>query len=198
MTNIKRMTVCMYLVLLGVFAVQADELYKRTVVTFSAPVEIPGKVLTPGTYVFKLFDSQSGRNIVQVWNKEETQLIATLLAVPDYRLPPPDNPVITFEQRAKDSPPAIRAWFYPGDTYGFEFVYPKTRATELATANHQNVPSMANSMADHVSKSTNSKASPGVVALGQTHVTAMTPEKNEVEVEEAIQTNPNSSSNRPR
>ncbi|MGA8305545.1 MAG: hypothetical protein WB723_07690, partial [Candidatus Acidiferrales bacterium] len=134
------------------------------------------------------------RNIVQIWNKDETQLIATVLAIPDYRLTPADNPIITFEERAQGSPPAIRAWFYPGDNYGYEFVYPKTRATELAAANHKNVPTMADSMSPNVSKSTNSKTSSGVVALKQAPVTAMTPDKNEVEANQAIQTKPGASS----
>jgi hypothetical protein len=35
----------------------ADERDKRTIVTFSQAVEIPGKVLPAGTYVFRLADS---------------------------------------------------------------------------------------------------------------------------------------------
>jgi len=36
-----------------------DEANKRTEVQFSAPVEIPGKVLAPGKYVFELADRHS-------------------------------------------------------------------------------------------------------------------------------------------
>jgi hypothetical protein len=194
MRTTKRVAMWLCLVMLAVLVARADEYNKKTVVTFNGPVEIPGKVLPAGTYVFKLFDSDSDRNIVQIWNKDETQLIATVLAIPDYRLTPADNPIITFEERAQGSPPAIRAWFYPGDNYGFEFVYPKTRATELAAANRKNVPAMADSMSAHVSKSTNSKTSSGVVAFKQTRVTAMTPDKNEVEANQAIQTKPGASS----
>ncbi|MFY9730626.1 MAG: hypothetical protein WBQ04_14290 [Candidatus Acidiferrales bacterium] len=194
MRTTKRVAMWLCLVMLAVLVARADEYNKKTVVTFNGPVEIPGKVLPAGTYVFKLFDSDSDRNIVQIWNKDETQLIATVLAIPDYRLTPADNPIITFEERAQGSPPAIRAWFYPGDNYGYEFVYPKTRATELAAANHKNVPTMADSMSPNVSKSTNSKTSSGVVALKQAPVTAMTPDKNEVEANQAIQTKPGASS----
>jgi hypothetical protein len=49
---------------------------------------------------------------------------------------------------------------------------------------------MADSMSSNVSKSTNSKTSSGVVALKQTRVTAMTPDKNEVDANQAIQTKP--------
>src|ERR1700734_1789844 len=70
----------------------ADLNDKKTVVTFSAPVEIPGKVLTPGTYVFKLLDSSSERNIVEVYDKDEQKLYATILAVPDYHVKPSNKP----------------------------------------------------------------------------------------------------------
>ena len=46
---------------------------KKTTVTFSAPVEIPGinaQVLPAGTYVFRLLDALSDRNVVQVFNKD--------------------------------------------------------------------------------------------------------------------------------
>src|SRR6266436_4710922 len=91
----------------------ADEHDKKTIVTFSAPVEVPGKVLPAGTYVFKLLDSTANRNIVQIFDKDEKQLYATILAVPDYRMQPSDKPLIQFEERPSDSPPAVKAWFYP-------------------------------------------------------------------------------------
>src|ERR1700745_2639531 len=68
--------------------VSAQPSNRKTTVTFSAPVEIPGvdaQVLPAGTYVFKLLDSQSDRHIVQVFNKEENHIYATILAIPDYR-----------------------------------------------------------------------------------------------------------------
>jgi hypothetical protein len=115
-------------------------------VTFSAPVEIPGQVLMAGTYVFKLLDSPSNRTIVQIFNKDQTKLFATVLAIPDYRLKPTGKTVITFDERPAGSPEAIKAWFYPGDEYGQEFVYPKTRAMQLAKVVKQPVPSMAANM----------------------------------------------------
>jgi hypothetical protein len=90
---------------------------KRTSVTFRGPVEIPGpdaQVLPAGTYVFRLLDSQSDRHIVQIFNKDESHLYATILAIPNYRLRPTDQTVMTFAERAAGEPQAIRAWFYPG------------------------------------------------------------------------------------
>src|SRR3954454_3067183 len=106
----------------------ADEWNKKTIVTFSNPIEVPGKVLPPGTYVFKLLDSTSNRNIVQIFDKDEKQLYATILAIPNYRQEPSDKPLIQLDERPSNSPEAIKAWFYPGDQYGQEFVYPHQRA----------------------------------------------------------------------
>jgi len=112
---------------------------EQTSFTFSAPVEIPGMVLPAGTYVFKLMDSASDRDIVQIFNQDRTKLFATILAIPDYRTNPTSSPVVKFEERPANSPEAIDAWFYPGLNYGMEFVYPKERATILAKANNRPV-----------------------------------------------------------
>src|SRR3954451_13152698 len=118
--------------------VKADEWNKKTTFTFSGPVEIPGVhlagwgVLPAGTYVFKILDSQSDRHIVQIFNKEETTIYATILAIPNYRLKATDKTVMTFRERPAGQPEALRAWFYPGRNWGEEFVYPKTKAIEIA------------------------------------------------------------------
>jgi len=127
---------------------KADEWNEKTIVTFNQPVEIPGRVLPAGTYVFKLLDSQSDRNVVQIFNKDENHVYATLLAIPDYRMEPTGKTVITFEERRAGAPEAIRAWFYPGRNYGEEFVYPKLKAVELAKANTEHVLSMPNELAN--------------------------------------------------
>ncbi len=121
---------------------RADEWDKMTKMTFNLPVELPGVVLAPGTYVFKLMDNPADRNIVQVFNEDQSKVVATVLAIPDYRLEPAGKTIVSFEERQKGAPEAIKAWFYPGDNVGREFVYPKPRAIELAQANQQHVPSM--------------------------------------------------------
>ena len=93
----------------------ADEWNQKTIMTFSGPVEIPGQVLPAGTYVFKLADSQADRNVVEVFNKDESHMYGFFLAIPDYRLKPRGKPIITFEERAAGAPEAVKAWFYPGD-----------------------------------------------------------------------------------
>src|ERR1700733_4060564 len=113
---------------------KADDWDKKTTITFSNPVEIPGVhlegwgVLPAGTYVFKLLDSKSDRHIVQIFNQDETVIYATILAIPNYRLQATDKTVITFNEGIEGRPEAIRAWFYPGTNWGEEFVYPKAKA----------------------------------------------------------------------
>jgi hypothetical protein len=103
---------------------KADEWNKKTIVTFQVPVEIPGETLPSGTYVFQLLNSPSDRHIVQIWNADETHLIATILANPEYRLEPAQETILHFDERPGDSPMALESWFYPGDTIGQQFVYP--------------------------------------------------------------------------
>ena len=84
--------------------VRADEWNKETRLEFNAPVEVPGKVLTPGKYVFKLADSDSDRNIVQIFSEDANgaqKLVATILAIPDYREETPDKTIIQFEDNSK-------------------------------------------------------------------------------------------------
>ena len=131
---------------------KADEWDQKTTFTFSGPVEIPGQVLPAGTYVFRLADSEADRNIVEVFNKNETHMYGFFLAIPDYHLKLADKPIITFEERAPGAPQAVKAWFYPGDNYGHDFVYPKVKAQELAKANNQPVPSMPDEMAANTTK----------------------------------------------
>ena len=115
-------------------AIRADDWNKKTVITFSGPVEIPGvhlkgwSVLPAGTYVFKVLDSSSDRHIVQIFNEDETAIYATILAIPNYRLKATDKTVMTFRERPAGQPEALRAWFYPGKNWGEEFVYPKAQS----------------------------------------------------------------------
>src|SRR4051812_23596450 len=112
---------------------------RLTYVTFSGPVSIPGKTLPAGTYTFRLADSPSDRHIVQVFDKDQSKLYATLLAVPADRTEAEGDPVITFKETAADRPPAVRYWYYAGERAGNEFVYPKNQATTIARASGESV-----------------------------------------------------------
>jgi MYXO-CTERM domain-containing protein len=108
----------------------------RTIVTISAPVQLPGRTLAAGKYVFKLHDSPGARHIVQVYSGDESQLITTLLAIAAERQQVTDETVITFAERESTRPPAVRYWFYPARKIGHEFVYPKDQAMQIARASN--------------------------------------------------------------
>jgi hypothetical protein len=100
-----------------------DELTKMT---FNNPVEIPGKVLLPGTYEFRILDvgAASDVNTVEILGPNGMHAIEVVQTIPVERMQPTGKTVVTFEKRAPGDPLAIKDWFYPGSTHGVEFVYP--------------------------------------------------------------------------
>jgi hypothetical protein len=124
-------------------------LNNRTVLTFSQPVEVPGKVLPAGTYTFELNDSMANRHIVQIMDAKGTKVVALVLAVPNRRLTATGDTTVNFAEVAAGQPQALRAWFYPGQTVGQEMVYPKKRAQELAATANVAVPSVDDSFYDN-------------------------------------------------
>src|SRR5580698_8250181 len=119
---------------------KADEWDKKTILTVNETIQLPNATLQPGTYTFKLLDSQSDRHIVQVFDKDGMHLITTILAIPNYRLQPTGTSKFTFWEVPAGQPPAMRAWFYPGDNFGQEFAYPKNLSTEIASSAKMAVP----------------------------------------------------------
>jgi hypothetical protein len=112
---------------------RADQWDKKTILTVDQPIQVQERLLEPGQYVFKLLDSNSDRHIVQIFNGDQTQIIDTVLALPNYRLRPTGNSRFAFWETPPGSARALRAWFYPGDNFGQEFQYPKQLAM-LTTA----------------------------------------------------------------
>jgi hypothetical protein len=167
---------------------KADDWDRKTVVTISAPIEIPGVhlagwgVLPAGTYVFKILDSQSDRHIVQIFNQDETVVYATILAIPNYRLKATDKTVVTFNERPAGQPEALRGWFYPGRNWGEEFVYPKSKAMELAKTTNLPVLFTVAEIPVEVAAPIKSVDEPVVVQLKQVPIMAIKPTGEEVEL----------------
>jgi len=179
MKIVKTVLAVLTLALLGVMfasGAQADQWSKKTVMTFSQPVEIPGQILPAGTYTIKLVDVASERHIVQFLDADGIKVIATVLAINNWRLRPTGKTVVNFAERVGDNPEAVKAWFYPGDNFGQEFVYPKHRAIELAVATKEPVPAIAE------------ETTPAELTTAP--IVAVTPEQKEVPVAEAIETTP--------
>jgi len=146
---------------------------KRTVVTFTQPVEIPGQILPSGTYTIELYESFGSRHVVRIYNADRSKLIATVLAIPNQRLTPTSDNVMKFSERPGNAPDALKAWFYPGNNFGQEFVYPKARAIELARVTHETIPAV--------------ETEPATVAEFKSEpIVAETPEQKEIPIAEAI------------
>jgi hypothetical protein len=118
---------------------QADEWNKKTLLTVNEPLEVPSccapghtVILQPGEYVMALVDSTSDRHIVRIFDKDQKNVITTILAIPNYRLRPTGKTVLGYWEVPAGQPQALRAWFYPGDNFGQEFAYPKEKAAQIA------------------------------------------------------------------
>lgn len=161
---------------------------KKTVVTFTEPIEIPGGTVLPaGTYFFKLLDAGTGRYIVQISNENRTHMFATLITIQNFRYHATDKVVMTFGERKAGEPPAIRTWFFPGERFGREFVYPKNRAVELAKETNEPVLAMPVEVAPNITAAVVTPDDAPVVALKEAPVVAVTPAGEEVPLATVVQ-----------
>jgi hypothetical protein len=105
---------------------------KRTVFTFSGPVALPGVTLPAGQYLFRLADPIDNRNVVNVLSADGKTSYGMFLSLPAERFEAASTPVVRFMETATGMPAAIKAWWYPNERSGYEFMYPKDQARRLA------------------------------------------------------------------
>jgi hypothetical protein len=117
----------------GNVAAQEPNVSERSFLTFSNTFELPGLTLQPGTYVFKLADTPS-RNVVQVWTRDEKEMLGHWTFVQAERTRVTDDNVVMFKEMAAGTPPAVQYWYFPGERIGKEFIYPKDQASRIAKA----------------------------------------------------------------
>jgi hypothetical protein len=138
---------------------RADEWNKETKITFSGPVQVAKTQLPAGTYVFKLADTPD-RHVVQIFNADQTQVFATILAIPDYRVTPAGDTVVKFAETSDgteasgtvpESGMPIKEWFYPGDNSGQEF--PVVSHPEIAAVQPEPVAAPTTSPEPHAESS---------------------------------------------
>lgn len=121
----------------------ADRWDKRTVITFNNPVEVPGHVLLPGTYVFQLADLSSDRAVVQVFRQDKhgmDHLVTTKHVAWAWSPKVHKNPHVTFVERRSNTPEAMNSWFYPGGHQGWQFIYKKGQNLQPTTTAKLNPP----------------------------------------------------------
>jgi hypothetical protein len=113
----------------GTVGAQTDDY--RTYFTFSAPVTLPGVTLPAGRYLFRLADPTTGRKVISVLSADGTPL-AMLHTIPNQLTRAPQDAEVRFMETPANMPPAIKTWWYPGKSIGYEFIYPRQQALQLA------------------------------------------------------------------
>jgi hypothetical protein len=112
-------------------AARASDEDQATKLTFSQSVQIPGRVLSAGTYWF-VVDSTPGSKVVRIFSSDQSTLYATLQTASAEHLEAGDKTEITFADGGAMQPEAIVTWFYPGRTIGHQFIYWKQQEKEVA------------------------------------------------------------------
>lgn len=154
---------------------RASEWNHLTKLIVHQTIQVPGAVLTPGTYWVRLVDSQSDRYIVQFMNADQDKALSTTIAIPDERMHVTGHTRLVFYEAAPGTPPALRAWWYPGAVYGDEFVYPKNEAMNVAHTANRNVPAMDQTDMNRLSN--NSSTADSALSAGQnSRVYSVTPQ----------------------
>ena len=84
---------------------QASTPQEVTVFNFKVPVQVPGRVLPAGRYLFKLEQSGGELNVVEIKNPQESKVYGVFLVKPDYRGKAPSQPRANFRPaRSRISP----------------------------------------------------------------------------------------------
>ena len=93
----------------------------------------------PGTYWFVLLNSDSDRDIVQVFSEDWSYLYTTLSTIPTDRQQATEETDIKFAERPYDKPEALLKWYYPGLLTGHEFLYSHKQQKGLARDSQRDV-----------------------------------------------------------
>jgi hypothetical protein len=117
----------------------ADMSDQATQITFSQPVQIPGQVLPAGTYWFLLANISEQQDVVQIYNSDRSKLYATLETATIESQEATGHTVVKLAEQESSKPDALVAWFYPGETTGHEFLYPKDQEKQLSQDSQQTV-----------------------------------------------------------
>jgi hypothetical protein len=136
MKHLKHFGMLAAVALFSVVLAKADDYDKKTIITTTEPLALPTVTLQPGTYVFMLDrGGDVNRHIVRVWDQDQQHLITTIFATPDYKVRQTGDTKLTFWETPAGEPKALRSWFWPGDNWGQEFMYPKETAERLSASN---------------------------------------------------------------
>jgi hypothetical protein len=120
-------------------AAQAQPEDKRTYFTFSGPIALPSVTLPAGRYLFRIVDTTTSRKVIQVLSDDQKKPFTMVNTIPDTRRDAPKDATVAFYESARGTPAAVKSWWYPGETIGYQFIYPRGQAKQIAKATGQPV-----------------------------------------------------------
>ena len=120
-------------------AAQAQPEDKRTYFTFSGPIALPGVTLPAGRYLFRIVDTTTSRKVIQVLSEDQKKPFTMANTISDQRREAPKDATVVFYESARGTPAAVKSWWYPGETIGYQFIYPRAQAKQIAKSTGQPV-----------------------------------------------------------
>lgn len=123
-------------VFLFVIGALAGASLRKTKITFSQPVRVPGMTLSAGTYYFSA-PLPNSRTIVRI-EDENRKFVAHFMGLLDYSRRP-SHDIVTFGDH-DCGPKAIKSWSYPPSGSAVRFVYSQEEAASIAAACNEPVP----------------------------------------------------------
>jgi len=123
---------------------QGATIDKRTFLTFSAPVQVPGATLPAGTYVFRIVNP-GAQTVWEVLDATERHVLAQFFFVrtADRTIQEQNRahgkPVVRFHETPHGVAPPMKVLYYPTDPAGHMFLYPRAQAEQIAAITHQPV-----------------------------------------------------------
>jgi hypothetical protein len=120
-------------------AAQAQPSDKRTYFTFSAPIALPGVTLPAGRYEFRIVDTETTRKVIQVLSDDGKKPFVMANTIPDQRRDPAKDATVSFYETPRGTPGAVKSWWYPGESIGYQFIYPRAQAKQIAQSTGKSI-----------------------------------------------------------
>jgi hypothetical protein len=108
-------------------------------ITISAPAEVPGMTLQPGTYSIRVVGKLTDRVILKVDDGRNNKSV-DFIGIPNPAIKA--SPGVVSWSQPVDGTTYFRGWVPPGGSSMIEFVYPKAEAVSIATSNQAQVPAI--------------------------------------------------------
>ena len=127
-------------------SVKADQWDKKTIITINEPVQMPScctlSYCNPELMFWRWWILSPIAILFASLSKIKRPWLRPYLPSRTIACNPPTRARSGSGRLLSGQPRAMRAWFYPGDNFGQEFAYPKTKSVEIAKVAHAPVPAV--------------------------------------------------------